>query len=72
MTFTDSEEYREWVAHETFADIRKRVFITSPEINSLMDEMTRFANSALDETAYEQEEPIIERPYSITNILRKK
>ncbi|KAK3101125.1 hypothetical protein FSP39_001142 [Pinctada imbricata] len=62
LTFYESEEYKDWVSNAMFADSLRQVFITSPELTSLMEEMTLFANSALNELDLEEEEKIIEKP----------
>ncbi|XP_048741170.2 uncharacterized protein LOC125655060 isoform X3 [Ostrea edulis] len=67
-----SEEYCEWVANEVFADSRRQVFVTSVELNRLREKMTSFALEVLDENVYEPEEKMVERPYSILNVLKKK
>ncbi|XP_061187631.1 uncharacterized protein LOC133195719 isoform X1 [Saccostrea echinata] len=68
----ESEEYTEWVANEVFAESRRQVFVTSVELNGLKEKMTSFALEVLDENVYEIEEKMIERPYSILNLLKKK
>ncbi|KAJ8301148.1 hypothetical protein KUTeg_020135 [Tegillarca granosa] len=68
-----SEEYQEWIANETFADFRRQLFIKSPEYNSLMNEITDFANSISEDAFLEEEEQLsIYRSYSVTSSLRKK
>ena len=68
----ESEEYSEWVANEVFADSRRQVFVTSAELNQLKQKMTSFALEVLDETLFETEEKMVEKPYSILNVLKKK
>lgn len=55
-----------------FADSRRQVFVTSVELNRLREKMTSFALEVLDENVYEPEEKMVERPYSILNVLKKK
>lgn len=70
--FLESEEYCEWVANEVFADSRRRVFVTSADLNQLKQTMTSFALEVLDENVYEIEEKMVDKPYSILNLLKKK
>jgi hypothetical protein len=70
--FPESEEYCEWVANEVFADSRRQVFVTSVDLNRLKEKMTSFSLEVLDENVYEPEEKMVERPYSILNVLKKK
>ncbi|KAK3585947.1 hypothetical protein CHS0354_038489 [Potamilus streckersoni] len=69
------EEYREWIAHESFAENCRQVFITSPDLNCIMEELTSFAIGVLDEQYSEMEISIPVQPryrnYSISSILRK-
>lgn len=70
--FLESEEYCEWVANEVFADSRRHVFVTSADLNQLKQTMTSFALEVLDENVYEIEEKMVDKPYSILNLLKKK
>lgn len=70
--FLESEEYCEWVANEVFADSRRHVFVTSTDLNQLKQTMTSFALEVLDENVYEIEEKMVDKPYSILNLLKKK
>lgn len=70
--FLESEEYCEWVANEVFADSRRYVFVTSADLNQLKQTMTSFALEVLDENVYEIEEKMVDKPYSILNLLKKK
>lgn len=70
--FLESEEYCEWVANEVFADSRRHVFVTSADMNQLKQTMTSFALEVLDENVYEIEEKMVDKPYSILNLLKKK
>nr|XP_022299795.1 uncharacterized protein LOC111108304 isoform X3 [Crassostrea virginica] len=72
LSTLESEEYSEWVANEVFADSRRQVFVTSVELNQLKQKMTSFALEVLDETLFETEEKMVEKPYSILNVLKKK
>ncbi|XP_077983665.1 uncharacterized protein LOC144438489 isoform X2 [Glandiceps talaboti] len=42
------EQFQEWMAHEAFAETRRRVFVTTPEIQSLYSKLDDFARSALE------------------------
>lgn len=70
--FLESEEYCEWVANEVFADSRRHVFVKSADLNQLKQTMTSFALEVLDENVYEIEEKMVDKPYSILNLLKKK
>lgn len=70
--FLESEEYCEWVANEVFAESRRHVFVTSADLNQLKQTMTSFALEVLDENVYEIEEKMVDKPYSILNLLKKK
>ena len=70
---TETEEYREWVYHEVFAESRRREFVTYPELRALQEELSEFCSAVLDEPFLEPEEPVHRyRSYSITNMLRKQ
>lgn len=72
LSTLESEEYCEWVANEVFADSRRHVFVTSADLNQLKQTMTSFALEVLDENVYEIEEKMVDKPYSILNLLKKK
>lgn len=48
-SLTDSDRFAEWMAHETFAETRRRIFVKTPEIDDLFTELTDFALSSLEE-----------------------
>ncbi|KAL3853010.1 hypothetical protein ACJMK2_016596 [Sinanodonta woodiana] len=71
----ETEEYREWISHESFAENHRQVFVTSPDLNCVMEELTNFAIGVLDDQYSEMENfvPVQSRyrNYSISSILRK-
>ena len=68
-----SQMFEEWMAHETFAETRRQIFIRTPELEGLLEEMSEFACSALlpqsPDTSAEQEQV---QSYSFSSLLRKK
>lgn len=73
MYITDQEEYRDWAANETFAEVRRQVFITSPATKTAMEKMTEFALTALDEPSFEPEAELSKlRTHTLTKMLKKK
>ncbi|VDI72723.1 Hypothetical predicted protein [Mytilus galloprovincialis] len=69
----DQEEYRDWAANETFAEVRRQVFITSPATKTAMEKMTEFALTALDEPSFEPEAELSKlRTHTLTKMLKKK
>nr|XP_006820707.1 PREDICTED: uncharacterized protein LOC100366770 [Saccoglossus kowalevskii] len=44
------EQFQEWMAHEAFAETRRRVFVSTPDIQALYAKLDEFAESLLDES----------------------
>ena len=53
---TDADNFAEWMAHETFAETRRRAFVKSPIIDDIFDKLTQFAKTSLDEKAEQEGE----------------
>nr|XP_054750859.1 uncharacterized protein LOC129256719 [Lytechinus pictus] len=46
----DGEQFREWAAHEAYAETRRRVFVLTPEIQKLFTKMTDHCEEWMDPT----------------------
>ena len=55
---TDSERFTEWMAHETFAETRRRIFVRTPEIDKVFHKLTKFALMSLNDDEAMPTEPI--------------
>ena len=70
---SETEEYREWVHHEVFAECRRHEFVSYPELRALEEELSEFCSTVLDEPFLEPEEPLHKyRTYHVTNVLQKQ
>lgn len=67
-----SAGYIEWQAHESFAESRRRLYSSTPEIKATMRRLTEFAVSCLDEPV---SDPVVEsfthRAHSFSKFLKK-
>ena len=54
--FADSELFREWAAHEAYAETRRRVFIQTDAIRELCEHLHQHGESAMEEDYIPQPE----------------
>ncbi|XP_067684110.1 tetratricopeptide repeat protein 41-like [Haliotis asinina] len=73
-SFIDTEEYTEWMSQESFAENLRHKFIASSTSDAIMQHLTKFALSALDEVSMESEVETFSkyRAYSASSALRKR
>ena len=45
----DAENFAEWMAHETYAETRRRAFVKSSQIDQIFQTLTDFARTSLDQ-----------------------
>ncbi|XP_046333250.2 tetratricopeptide repeat protein 41-like [Haliotis rufescens] len=72
--FIDTEEYTEWMSQESFAENLRQKFIASSTSDTIMDHLTDFALSALEEVSMDMEVETFSkyRAYSASRALRKR
>ena len=46
---TDSEQFHEWMAHEAYAETRRRVFVQTPHVSELFEQLDAHGILALQE-----------------------
>ncbi|XP_038054126.1 tetratricopeptide repeat protein 41-like isoform X2 [Patiria miniata] len=64
-TDVDGEQFREWTAHEAYAETRRRVFVQTPHISKLFDQLDAHAFLALKEPRPEDEKVQQEGNYKV-------
>jgi len=62
----------EWICHEAFAESRRRVYISTPELAGLFNDLTEFALTSLEEPPPMEDEKPISRAQSYSSLLRRK
>lgn len=45
----DADNFAEWMAHETYAETRRRAFVKSSKIDEIFTKLTDFARTSLDQ-----------------------
>ena len=57
MLFLGGENFREWLAHETLAEQRRRVFCKTDAVTAIMSSLTSFAEKALSHVPRDADTP---------------
>ena len=72
LSIVDMGRFSEWMAHETFAETRRRIFVKTPQLKALLEEMDDFANTSLDEPTAPMHHNDVDETFSFSKLLRGK